>query len=445
MAYDFPNSPTDGQIFTASTGTVYYWSAAKNAWRAQPSSLAPAVVSDAPPSNAVSGTLWYNSSDGNLYVYYVDSDSSQWVQIRTDMSFTSTIGPSVDSLNLRSPNYIINGAFEINQRAFSSTTSSGYTFDRWNVASSNGTVTFSAQTFTPGTEPSTAVNTRSFLRCVTTGQTLTSAYAIFGQPIEGVETLAGQTVTVSFWAKAATGTPKVALEFYRSYGTGGSPSADDQTYGGQVTLSTTLTRYSLTVTLPSLSGKTIGTTTDGYIKPQFWVSAGSDFNARTGSLGIQSNTFDFWGFQVEAGAQASTFRRNANSLQGELAACQRYCYQLWSGSTDFEMIVTRTSATVATGTVFLPVPMRTIPFLTATSSGGFYGRLVGRDTSFGLTTVGVTGIEAKSALPGTNALANANNSQIDIWFTHSTLAGTYVFVNFDTYSYSSPAWLTAEL
>jgi hypothetical protein len=32
------------------------------------------------PTNPVAGDIWYDHSDGNTYTYYVDSDSSQWVQ-----------------------------------------------------------------------------------------------------------------------------------------------------------------------------------------------------------------------------------------------------------------------------------------------------------------------------------------------------------------------------
>lgn len=37
-------------------------------------------VSDIPPSNPDPGSLWFNSADGNLYVYYEDDDSGQWIQ-----------------------------------------------------------------------------------------------------------------------------------------------------------------------------------------------------------------------------------------------------------------------------------------------------------------------------------------------------------------------------
>jgi hypothetical protein len=38
-----------------------------------------AIVSDAPPLNPANGALWFSSSDAQLYVWYSDGDSSQWV------------------------------------------------------------------------------------------------------------------------------------------------------------------------------------------------------------------------------------------------------------------------------------------------------------------------------------------------------------------------------
>ena len=36
-------------------------------------------ISGNPPANPEAGQLWWNSSDGRLYIYYTDEDSSQWV------------------------------------------------------------------------------------------------------------------------------------------------------------------------------------------------------------------------------------------------------------------------------------------------------------------------------------------------------------------------------
>ena len=40
-----------------------------------------AEVSPTPPSPATQGDVWYDPSDGRAYVYYTDSDSSQWVEM----------------------------------------------------------------------------------------------------------------------------------------------------------------------------------------------------------------------------------------------------------------------------------------------------------------------------------------------------------------------------
>jgi len=216
-------------------------------------------------------------------------------------------------------NKIINGDFGINQRAFTSTTSDGaYGFDRWRMFASDGTTTYSAQTFTagnaiPNQEP------KNFARLVTSGQTASTAVSILVQRIEDVRTSAGQQVTVSFWAKAASGTPKVSVEFVQGFGSGGS--ADVNTYINQVTLSTSWVRYTVTGVPPSISGKTIGSD-NGYLALHLWVSGGSTYNSRTGSLGIQSNTFDFWGVQLEQNYQPTPFEQRPYGV--ELSLCQRY-------------------------------------------------------------------------------------------------------------------------
>jgi hypothetical protein len=217
-------------------------------------------------------------------------------------------------------NKIINGDFRVNQRSFSSTTTDGvYGFDRWLFSTTSGG-TYSAQTFTPGTAPVTGYEGINFAQVATTGQTGTSALAILLQRIEDVRTLANQATTISFWAKASSGTPKVAIEAQQNFGSGGS--ANVNTYAGQVTLTTSWARYSVTLTVPSISGKTLGS--NSYLALQLWTSAGTDWNARTGSLGIQTATIQFWGVQIENGSTATAFQTATGTIQGELAACQRY-------------------------------------------------------------------------------------------------------------------------
>jgi hypothetical protein len=293
---------------------------------------------------AVEGMVTYLEDSNSLQLY----DGDAW---------TSAGGVS-------SGNAIINGAFEINQRNFTSGTAGGYGFDRWNnVIAGDGTATFSSQVFTPGSTPEDYIEPTNFCRIVTTGQTSASVITRLQQPIENVKTFAGQTVTLSFWAKVASGNPDVSLEIGRSFGTGGSPTSPDDVYLGQVTLTggTTWTRYSITSTLPSVSGATFGTTPNtSSLAVRLWVSAGSSFNARTNSLGIQSNTFDIWGVQLEAGPVATPFRRNANSIAGELAACQRYYYKTAVGGGRYGVGFTKTTTTAEAITSF-PNTMRVAP------------------------------------------------------------------------------------
>jgi hypothetical protein len=273
-------------------------------------------------------------------------------------------GSSWGQLNPSSGNAVINGAFEINQRVFTSSTADGaYGFDRFRQAATDGTVTYSAQAFTPGTGPA-GYEAANFARIVTTGQTLTTAAANLQTRIEDVRTLAGQTATISFYAKAASGTPNLSIELEQNFGSGGSPSASVQVFGDKVTLSTSWQRFSATVSVPSITGKTIGTTANSsYLSAIFWVSAGSTLNARTSSLGIQLNTFDIWGVQVEAGSVATPFKRNADSIQGELAACQRYYYRAANSSSSFgttSLGWAGTTTSIPQWTTF-PVTMRVKP------------------------------------------------------------------------------------
>lgn len=273
-------------------------------------------------------------------------------------------------------NKIINGDFGINQRAFTSTTTNGgFGFDRWLVGAVDGTTTYSTQSFTPGAAPVAGYESQFFARVVSTGQTLSTASSFLSQKIEDVRTLAGQTATFSFWAKAASGTPSVAVELQQNFGSGGSPSATVNTYAGKITLTTSWVRYSITTVVPSISGKTFGTTTDSRITVNLWTSAGSDLNARTGSLGIQSATIDFWGVQAEEADTASPFQTASGTKQGELALCQRYYQKSFrqitapaqnaglTGAAFFAQSLTG-GLNQTVGGIRLPVVMRSTPTIT---------------------------------------------------------------------------------
>jgi hypothetical protein len=319
-------------------------------------------------------------------------------------------------------NKIINGDFNVNQRGFTSVTTDGtYGFDRWALGTTTGT-TYSAQTFTPGTAPVAGYEGTNFARIATTGQSGTNAISLLYQRMEGVRTFAGQTVVVSFWAKAGSGTPKVAIEAQQNFGSGGSTTVN--TYAGQITTSTSWARYSVSVAMPSISGKTIGT--GNFLALQLWTSAGTDFNDRTNSLGIQNATIDFWGVQVEAGSTATDFQTATGTLQGELAACQRYYYLHASGTQGTICNFLYFNSTTATAMLSFPVTMRTAPTLVSTTGTSYYAVETGSNldlmNSFTLakTTTTATQLYNASESSGTVGLSGVgytNNASASIAFS----------------------------
>jgi hypothetical protein len=216
-------------------------------------------------------------------------------------------------------NLIINGDFRINQRGFSSSTS-GYNFDRWYNEASGGTQTITTQAFSTSDAPlGPSGNGTNYIQSVVASQSGVNDYAAIGQKIEGVRLAAGQQVSVSFWAKTTSGTPKVSVEFQQIFGTGGS-SAVFTAAPTAFTLSTSWVRYQTTVQVPSISGKTIGA--NDCLILFLWLSSGSTYSARSNSIGVQNSTIQFWGVQVEANYQPTPFEHRPIGV--ELALCQRY-------------------------------------------------------------------------------------------------------------------------
>jgi hypothetical protein len=81
MAFDFPSNPTIGQIVTGPGGIQYQWDGVK--WivvsGSTPGGGASVTVGPTPPASPAQGYLWWNTNDGNLYIYYIDANSAQWV------------------------------------------------------------------------------------------------------------------------------------------------------------------------------------------------------------------------------------------------------------------------------------------------------------------------------------------------------------------------------
>ncbi len=86
MPLDFPSSPANGQVYEQ-----YVYDASLPGWRSKGGAVAATYTSDTAPSGAVKGDMWYRTSDGTTFVYVVDANTSQWVEIRSEIS-TSKVG-----------------------------------------------------------------------------------------------------------------------------------------------------------------------------------------------------------------------------------------------------------------------------------------------------------------------------------------------------------------
>lgn len=81
MAYSFPPSPTVGQVYT-SNGRTWKWNGVQ--WTATAVSTptsAPVYISVSPPPKPVPGSLWYDSNNSNLNIWYKDLNGGQWVSV----------------------------------------------------------------------------------------------------------------------------------------------------------------------------------------------------------------------------------------------------------------------------------------------------------------------------------------------------------------------------
>jgi hypothetical protein len=310
-------------------------------------------------------------------------------------------------------NKIINGDFGIWQRGTSITTTNGtavYTADRFTVYNdfSAGSSSFSQQTFAAGTAPVAGYEGTYFgrLTCATT-----SSYAEIGQRIEDVRQLAGQTATFSFWAKASTNTT-VTPTFRQFFGSGGSGNVN--TFGSTFAVTTSWQRFSITLSIPSISGKTIGTGNYAYMYVLF--TPGS------------SQTFDSWGWQLEAGNTATAFQTATGTIQGELAACNRYYWRI-SGATASNVGLSTvafnggTTPGVRRAHIPLPTTMRVRPSI---AIGGTHAVYTTQLSNLGLASLGTSTSSTSFITLELNLTSGGTNGQAGWWMIDSSSANDFL-------------------
>jgi len=205
-------------------------------------------------------------------------------------------------------NYIINGNFDIWQRGTSGT--SGYcSADRWYFGTSGATGTLAQGSFTAG--QTDVPNNPKYYANLTT--TVADDNTNILQRIEDVYTLAGETITISFWAKHTTNAPTSFLIKTRQYfGSGGSTAVVINS--SAQTTTTSWQKYTHTVTLGSISGKTIGS--DSRLELEISNPNNEIFDLQIAQV------------QVEKGSVATDFE--VRPIGEELSLCQRYYEKSYS-------------------------------------------------------------------------------------------------------------------
>jgi hypothetical protein len=255
-----------------------------------------------------------------------------------------------------SGNVIINGAFDIWQRGTSSA-STAYLADRWQITAAATSGISPNQSRVNGI---VATETSYALR-VQQGSATTSGLVEYAarQIIErqNFQPLGGKRLTLSFWYRSnKTG----------SHGTrliGSIDNTGGQDTGQAFTVTTANVWQKITLQFDS----TLNITSWG-ANAQNGIGGYLDIGFRAGSTGQTSVTtgdyFEITAIQLEAGSVATPFRRNAASLQAELAACQRYYYRSISSNTFSRHPVINCAGLDGTRAWFslsVPVPLRDLP------------------------------------------------------------------------------------
>ena len=250
--------------------------------------------------------------------------------------------PSAGALFAR--NKIINGSMEVSQRGISSTANGYVSLDRWYVNQSGGSTTFSQETFAAGSE---IEGLKNYAKLVVS---TSSDYTSIRQRIEDVRTVPAGSITVSFWAKGTAPSGNLSVFFSQSFGSGGSTEVDGTPQ--TVTLTSTWQRFSLTFTVPSISGKTIGTGSF------FQIAVGQHTNTGTTAWEL-----DITGVQLEVGEKATPFEHR--SYGDELARCQRYYWQTTTNNAFYGYQYISSHKFMP---IFHPVTMRATPTGTVPAS-----------------------------------------------------------------------------
>jgi hypothetical protein len=411
---DFPNAPTVGQSFTAA-GVTWVWDGQK--WNVN--SVAGSqfiVVSSTPPTNPTIGSLWWDSVGGQLYVWYNDENSTQWVTAINqgfgglylalaggtltgplilaadptaalgaatkeyvdagDTATAASVNASIPAKYPLNSNRIINGDMRISQRnGGASGTAYAYTVDRWQYAGTvAGQVTW--QQTSNGGCPGFPYALRAISSSAHTVVATDTFYIVQSIEADMVSDFqwgatGAQPVTLSFWVYCSlTGIFGGCLANY----------AGTRSYPFTFSIPTANTWTKIAVTIPGdTAGTWVMSGNGGAASLFFDLGSGANYRApagawvagnRIGANGavnlIATNGAGYLvtGVKLEIGSVATPF--NQQSLAKSMVDCQRY-YQtgqlyLYQGGANY------TAGQVVATSSLAPVVPRASPTMAVTTN-----------------------------------------------------------------------------
>lgn len=312
-----------------------------------------------------------------------DGDGDAGAMLQTDGS-----GQLAWSTAYRNRNLILNGSMQVAQRGdVTGITGSSYGGpDRFELnASSIGTFTISQSSTAPsGFKNSWKVDCTTADASPASGDLLRVSYRIEGQDLQQLAygTSDAKTITLSFYVRSnKTGTYNVQFQQIDN-------SFKQAVLSYTIDAADTWEFKSITI-----AGDTAGSidNDNGDGLALFWIlGAGSNFTsgserstytafsngdiAPTQTVNLADNTANEWmitGVQLEVGEQATPFEHR--SYGDELAACQRYYYQLTSQLAYRRYgMSTYDTSTNYSALIPFPVQMRTTPSLSTTGTASDY-------------------------------------------------------------------------
>ena len=299
-----------------------------------------------------------------------------------DLSGTLNTVPSTIGAYAAGKNKVINGQMQIAQRgtSISGITAAAYSLDRWEITPENiGTFTASQDTQVP---TGAGFGNSLKLACTTAdaapaaGDRLRIIQRIEANNVQNFAfgTASAKTLTLSFWVRSSkTGT--YILEFWTRQ------SASNKNICVAYTISAANTWQQVKITIAGDTATEIVNGTGAGFDLYWWLAAGSSYTSGTlsttwgtpvtanravGQVNFaDSNTAEFYltGVQFEIGAVATPFSNAGGTIQGELAACQRYCV-VYSGDNTVGNAPASSTTAVPRIPIATPAALRTTPTMT---------------------------------------------------------------------------------